>query len=271
MRESDEEGVGRSIPTPLTGEILPRGATEPAAPAETKPETYGNRFGCLLLGLGVVGFVISGCAVGYMYSGWHNSAYWGPGYSAVIGAVTLTAFGGLLFARARERAGRLRRLAIGVPAALIVAGSVALFLAALLGQGVRWLDAADYHGRYGTRVTVQLPEKCTYDETRYASGIKGIDPDIACDKARWQVGGRPVTGTAVIGGEDVTTAQGFGVPKQVEAFAMGDRAYSVRRVGQVESVAAYGALPPWLVLVAAILALLGLVGLGRARWFAITA
>lgn len=194
---------------------------------------------------------------------------WFDGYTEAIAAVVVVVFISFVQIRDRTREGRLRRLVVGLPAVLLIAGSVGLFLAAILGLGMRSWDPADYHGWYGTRVQVQLPDTCGYLVQTRRSGAKGADPNIVCEHALWQLAGRAVTGTAVIGWDDVEQPEkAAAVPERVDAFALGDTAYSVKRVGHVRLTGIYAGLPWWLLLLAPLSCLTGFFVLSSwGRWF----
>ncbi|MGI5241213.1 hypothetical protein [Dactylosporangium sp. CA-139066] len=162
--------------------------------------------------------------------------------------------------------GRRRRVALlGFVVLPVVFVALTAGLAGLGGQAVRWIDPADYTGAYGTRVTASLPDKCANDTHVYTSGAKGADADIVCEHATWALGGAQHEGTVVIGWHDVELPTGISVPESVEAYVIGDKGYSVSRVGRVENVARWGGVPLWW-LTGLPVAILGFFLLARSGW-----
>jgi len=57
-------------------------------------------------------------------------------------------------------------------------------MASIAGQAVRWADPADYTGRWGTRVTADVPDTCEVSSTKsLRSGIEALNPDVVCQNS----------------------------------------------------------------------------------------
>jgi hypothetical protein len=139
-----------------------------------------------------------------------------------------------------------------VGAALMVVAWLSLTagLAGLTGQIVRWADPADFYGRYGTVVTATMPEQCSNVETtRGVGGAPAAGTDYVCDGSTWQLAGVAHTGTIVLGWGDVDNGdRGVGVPDNAKAYVIGDKGYSVKRVGAVDPVVVWEKVPAWFML-----------------------
>jgi hypothetical protein len=197
-------------------------------------------------------------------------AYSGLGFGLLVFGVPLVAVVGAVLAYRPAERGRVRTLALGTLALLVLYAGMAAMVASVSGQVVRWVDPADHFGRSGTKVIVTLPDKCDKDVwVRVGSGAKATDPDVVCHGATWQVDGASRTGTVVIGLTDTNLPGGtIGVPDRVEAFVLGDKGYSVNRVGKIEKVAIWGGVPLWWLPAGVVVALAGLVVLAKAGWVA---
>jgi hypothetical protein len=203
----------------------------------------------------------------------------GPGKSHIglvilVAAVPLFAVG--VLAAQPMPSGRLRMTPASVALLVVVYLSAVVGLAGVAGQIVRWVDPADYHGRFGARVTAQLTDPCTNATTVHQrSGLEGADADIVCENATWQQGGAQHVGTIVIGWDDTDiysdhptdTGINWRHPTQrdrVDAYVIGDKGYSVARVGKAEPVGLWGGVPLW-TLAAVLVAGLAAWGLRRFR------
>jgi hypothetical protein len=198
----------------------------------------------------------------------------GPGHSGtgigllVFGTPVLAVAGAILAYRPRERR-RASTVAFGTLALLVMFASLTAFLAAIAGQVVRWVDPADYFGRYGSKATVTLPDKCQQGVRVYAgSGAKAADADVVCHGSTWRVDGVSHSGTVVIAFEDTDLPTGVAVPDRVEAYVLGDKGYSLHRVGKAEDVGAWGVVPLWWLPVGLVVALSSIVALRKVGWVA---
>jgi hypothetical protein len=229
---------------PLVGEVF--GGPAPVAAKDSSKEPASARTtaaGVLLLPIVVallVGLVMVICT--------GDKA--GPGHSGI--GLGLLVFGIPLFVVTvfvlvfQPAPGDLVRAGVlGGVALLILLMSLTAGLAGLAGQAVRWVDPADYTGRFGTRVTAKMPAKCENDVHVSVGGLKGADADVVCDHATWQLDGRQHEGTVVIGWDDINLPVGIAVPDKAEAYVIGDKGYSVARVGRVENVGWWGGAPLW--------------------------
>lgn len=198
----------------------------------------------------------------------------GPGHSGIgfglltFGIPMVVVIGAALVYTPRDR-GRVRRLIVGSVALVVIYASMAAAFASIAGQLVRWIDPADYTGRYGTKVTVALPEKCENDSHVYVgSGATAADSDVVCTGSSWQMDGASRTGTVIIGWNDIDLPQGISVPDKVEAYVLGDKGYSVNRVGKVENVAFWGRVPLWWLPIGLLGTLVGILALAKSGWVA---
>jgi hypothetical protein len=115
-------------------------------------------------------------------------------------------------------------------------------LAGAAGLLARFLNPADYYGRYGSSVTASLPEEC-WNRVRHRSPGAA---DWMCRGSTWRVDGVEHTGTIVLGRNDVYTPQGtVDPPETVEARVLGDKGYSVARTGTIDRVVVWGRVPIW--------------------------
>jgi hypothetical protein len=175
----------------------------------------------------------------------------GPGGSAVgfallVVGVPVLAVGQYLLSHLPPAQGRARAVALGASALLVAGVSASGAMASVAGQAVRWADPADYTGRWGTRVTVDLPDSCDVSSTRYlSSGLEALNPDVVCTNSSWKLGGTTHRGTVVLSDDEMPLIETATTPKRVEAYVIGDKGYSVKRIGTVESVAAWGGVPLW--------------------------
>lgn len=162
-----------------------------------------------------------------------------------------------------------RRRGVIVGAVLLVVAWLSLTagLAGLTGQIVRWADPADFYGRYGTVVTATMPEQCSNVETtRGVGGAPAAGADYVCDGSSWQLRGGAHTGTIVLGWGDVDNGdRGVGVPDSAKAYVIGDKGYSVKRVGAVDPVVVWEKVPAWFMLGLPVL-LVALYGMTLLRW-----
>jgi hypothetical protein len=135
--------------------------------------------------------------------------------------------------------------ALGVLLALVALVTLAIGLAALTGQIVRWSDPADYTGRYGTVATATIPDQCTNKVTRRGTGGAGAaDADYVCPGSTWTLNGVQHTGPVVLGFDDICPeSKGCNLPETAQAYMLGDKGYSVKRVGKIEDVSKWGAFP----------------------------
>ncbi|HTJ37429.1 MAG TPA: hypothetical protein VL738_29730, partial [Dactylosporangium sp.] len=106
---------------------------------------------------------------------------------------------------------------------------------------------------------------CENDTHVYTSGAKGADADIVCERSTWQLDGKQYQGTIILGWDDVDQKTGFGVPESAEAYVIGDKGYSVARVGRVENVGRWGGVPLWW-LIGLPVAALGFLLLAKSGW-----
>src|SRR5438046_954597 len=90
----------------------------------------GEAAGCMVPLVAVLVILIGPCLVALAIPG---DSSWYDGYTEGIAAVVAVVFIFLVQIRDRNPAGRLPRLAVGLPAVLLIAGGVGLFLAAVLG------------------------------------------------------------------------------------------------------------------------------------------
>ncbi len=249
-RDGDAE---RKRPSASSGAAAP----ETADAGDGNPHPVANAVIMLGVPVGVVGLIFVLCTNSFMATG----------FGIIIGVLTALVFAIGLGSRDLGPDGRTRRLILGVPALLVLTASVAVSLSTIMGVAVRLIDPADYHGRYGTKVEAHIPDTCHY----YRS-TRRIDADITCDDARWELNGTAHSGTIVLGWHDITQPEtSSGLPETVEAYVIGDKGYSVKRIGRVENVAVWGAVPIWPLPVALVLAALAAAGLARARWFGTSA
>jgi len=260
------EGISRpQPPTPEFIQILDRmreQASEPAPPAKpaaAKPEASKKPqnpwpakdavAGPVTL-LGLIASVVGAIMVIFTGPVFRNSEHAGPGHIGIgmglliFGLPALVA-GGVAFVYDPPPKGRVRAVLLGTPLLLVMFVSLVATLAGIASVLVRWEDPADYTGRYGTSVTVTLPSRCEEDVRVLGAGARVGTADIVCDNSTWQLGGATHTGTVVIGDADINLPSGIAVPDSVEAYVLGDKGYSVRRVGLVENVALWGGVSLW--------------------------
>jgi hypothetical protein len=252
----------------LHGEIVEGPAVGPAGADATRTRTPTSAKDAVssvtivLVGIAVlVGLVMVVCTGGSAGPGQS-----GVGFGLLVFGLPVILVAVLVIVYRPAPRHRVVSAASGTLLLLVLAGALAASLASVAGLLVRWLDPVDYTGRYGTRVTATLPDVCTNKETDYGAA-KGADPDIVCEHATWRRAGETRTGTVIIDFADVDLPTGFGVPDSVEAYVLGDRGYSVRRVGTVNRVAIWGAAPVWW-LVGAPVAVLSVLALRWVGWVA---
>jgi hypothetical protein len=132
--------------------------------------------------------------------------------------------------------------AAGRASAVILFVGVALVLAAVAGLLVRWQLGGDYAARYGEKTTVALSADCTvYEKSYRRSRLRAADR-TECPNSTWQADGRTRTGEAVVSWESYERGK---VPKQIEAYAVGDRAYSVVPEKSRTALGLWGGVPLW--------------------------
>lgn len=249
---------------PPAGSVVPVGTG--SRPKRKRARARASSLALLVTAAAVAaGLVMVICSGG---SG--GPAYSGLGFGLLVFGVPLVAVVGAVLAYRPGERGRVRALVLGTSALLVMYAGMAATVASISGQVVRWVDPADHFGRSGTKVIATLPDRCDKDVRVYVgSGAKATDPDVVCHRATWQVNGASHTGTVVIGLADTHLPGGtIGVPDGVEAFVLGDKGYSVNRVGKIENVAVWGGVPLWWLPVGVVVALAGLVVLAKAGWVA---
>jgi hypothetical protein len=137
----------------------------------------------------------------------------------------------------------------------------------LTGQIVKHANPSDFYGRYGTRVTASLPHECSNAVTVHGTtGLREASADYVCDGSTWKFAGTSHTGTIVLGWDDVNqNDQSVNIPATADAYVIGDKGYSVKRIGKIDSVVVWEKVPAWLLLglPAFILGVVGLVLVGR--------
>jgi hypothetical protein len=164
--------------------------------------------------------------------------------AAAVGAVglclclTLVVLAVLRRVYVHGRSGRSRRIAVAlvlVAAVGIPAGGLAVLAAQIRGGPA-------YAKRYGTPVAVDVLGRCTLRNLRGGSSLNGV----SCRSARWSAGGQPVFGSfhGTVDEFDPTEAR----PGAVDAFAIGDRAYTEGQVAFEQFTILGRAIPVWLLL-----------------------
>jgi hypothetical protein len=260
MADEREPGADGQV---LHGEIVdgPSGGAAAGA-SETSAKDAVSSVTMVLVGIAViVGFFMVLCSGGSAGPGQS-----GIGIGLLVVGLPIIVVAIYVIIHRPSRRHRVASAASGAFLLVVLAGALTAVLASIAGQIVRWVDPADYTGRYGTRVTVDLPDVCTNDVTVYGGGAKGADPDIVCERSTWQVAGRTRTGTVIIAFADVDLPTGVSVPESVEAYVIGDKGYSVQRVGEADRVAIWGAARLWWLPAGVAVAVLSLVALRWAGW-----
>ncbi|MFC0006691.1 hypothetical protein [Micromonospora siamensis] len=194
----------------------------------------------VLLGVGVVLTLCAG-----------NTWLFGAiGVALAIGAVAYLAQLKVVAAGPPDRAASVATVALFV--------GLALALAAGAGLLARWQFGYEYAARYGTRTTVTLSDRCTVHEKVYRGSIHASD-HTECEGSTWTADGRRHTGDAVLRWDSFDGAK---PPRQVEANAVGDEAYSVIPDRERSSAALWGGVPLWVLWAGLAGAGVGLVVLG---------
>ncbi len=160
-------------------------------------------------------------------------------YLLVFGLPVAVASGIAILYKPSGQRDTTRRILLVVIWIALTAGA-----AGAAGQIVRWGDAPDYYGRYGTLVTASLPDECA-NHVRYRS--PGGD-DWKCRGSTWEQDGVKHTGTIVLGKDDILVGNAARVPDRAEARVIGDKGYSVKRTGAIGGVVVWGRVPAWLLL-----------------------
>jgi len=182
--------------------------------------------------IGAIGVALAVCAVAY------------------LATVTATAGRG----SAPSRAGSVTVVAL-------FAG-VALALAASVGLLVRWQLGEQYAASYGTKTTVTLSDQCTVYEKVYRGSFHASNR-TECANSTWPADGRIRTGNAIVNWD---AYDGANLPKQIEAYAVGDRAYSIVKEKNRTAVSLWGGVPLWLLWAGPATALIALIVLARLGW-----
>lgn len=127
---------------------------------------------------------------------------------------------------------------VTTPLAVVAGGCVALIFLSLVGLGVRLLAPAQHYYFEGTRTTAAV-SGCDYDgEFRRKRRRGGTSaPELVCATSTWTVGGKEHSGSIVV--QDVPR----GSNPTVTAFVIGDKGYSLGKVGDPSDVGRYGAVP----------------------------
>jgi hypothetical protein len=219
--------------------------------------------GCLpglgaLLGIGlpILGLLMVLCTGGEL-----AADQTGPGVGVIIVGLTIGIFLAGWVMRGRRTAGR--KLAVGLPAMLVLAVAVGVVLASITGLLVRWQAPASYHARVGTQVTAQLTNGCEVDMP--ARITRGTTIEIECHDATWQADGQDRRGTIIVDGNDMTQGK---APAEIGAYVIDDSGYSVARTGRRLSIGSWGAAPLWPLLPALPLAVAAGYLLRRLQWTA---
>jgi hypothetical protein len=195
--------------------------------------------------------IVVGAGVVMVACTWRNEKY--PDLTVVgavgiaviiVAAAYLITTGITAWITARTGAGRGRAAipsrAGSVAAAVLFVGLL-LGLAAGVGFLVRWQMADQYAAHYGDRITATRSETCTVYGKDHG-GLRASDRTECTDSA-WQVGGQRRTGTVIVAWNSY---EGSSLPTRIEAYAVGDRAYSLQPESERTQIARWGGVPSWL-------------------------